>query len=104
MKMEYRKSQQDIKHMFVKRLYPGTIPCELRPYHYYVLDSGHCIMCVLECHLKDAEKTSMDDYEIPVPVKYVLEKGYKITDGYVVTEAPYDSMLGLTIDEKYSEY
>jgi hypothetical protein len=61
-------------------------------------------MCVLETHLEEARKSSMDDYELPVPVKYVLEKGYRFVDGYVVVEAEYSEELGLMVDDKYSEY
>jgi len=98
--MNYRKSLQNIKHMVSKRPYHG-LPPELEQYHYYISDSGHCIMCVLECHLS---KSSKDDYELPVPVKYVLEKGYRFVDGYVVVEAKYGLPLGLDVDDKYTEF
>lgn len=99
-----RKSLIDISHMVVKKPYPGELPGELEPYHYYILDSGHCIMCVLECHLAVAQKRGMDDYELPVPVKYVLEKGYRKVDDYIVVDADYDRLLGLIVDESYFEY
>jgi hypothetical protein len=99
-----RKSLQNIAHMVQKRSYPGTLPKELEFYHYYILDSGHSIMCVLEVHLAEAIKIGMDGYEVPVPVKYVLEKGYRIVDGYVIVDAEYDDVLGLVVDEKYSEF
>jgi len=101
--MEYRKSQEDIKHMVSKRPYPGTLPVELNSHHYYISDSGHSIMCVLECHLAEAKISTMDDYEIPVPVKYVLEKGYRFIDRYVVVDAKYNLPFGLDIDDKYTE-
>jgi hypothetical protein len=104
MAIEYRKSQFDYKHMFEKRIYKGIIPKELEPYHYYVLDGGHAIMCVLECHLKEAQKSSMDDYELPVPVKYVLEKGYRKEGDYIIVDASYNLPLGLMVGEEYSEY
>ena len=100
--MIYRKSQQDIKHMVSKRTYAG-LPSELESYHYYVSDSGHCIMCVLECHLKEAEG-HMDDYELPVPIKYVLEKGYRFVDDFVVVDAKYGLPLGLDVNDKYYEF
>ena len=98
-----RKSLQDIAHMAQKRPYPGVIPDELKPYHYYLLDCGHSIMSVLELHLAEAEG-NMDDYEVPVPVKYVLEKGYRFVDGYIIIKAEYDPEYGLTVDDKYCEY
>lgn len=99
-----RKSLEDIKHMVKSIKYPGSLPEELKPYHYYIADSGHCIMCVLETHLQEAKNTSMDFYEIPVPVRYVAEKGYSFIDEYVVVEAEYNSNFGLNIDDKYSEF
>ena len=60
-----RKSLQDIKHMVRTTPYPGKLPRELEPYHYYILDAGHCITCVLECHLEEA-RNDMDMYELPV--------------------------------------
>ena len=99
-----RKSLQDIAHMVQRRPYSRKLPEELRPYHYYMLDAGHSIMCVLEAHLEKAQKTSMDDYELPVPVKYVLDKGYRFVGGYILVDAEYDSLIGLIADDKYSEY
>jgi len=98
-----RKSLEDIAHMIQKRPYPGQMPEELRTYHYYILDSGHAIMCILEAHLEEANG-NMDDYEVPVPVKYVLEKGYRFVDGYVVVEADYSMEVGLIVDDKYTEF
>jgi hypothetical protein len=102
--MEYRKSHKDIKHMVSKKSYNGTTPKELEPYHYYMADGGHSIMCVLECHLKEAQASNMDDYELPVPVKYVLRNGYRIEGDYIIVNAPYELPYGLMIEEKYYEY
>lgn len=99
-----RKSLQDIAYMVHNKPYPKELPKKLKQYHYYIADSGHSIMCVLQMHLEEAKKTNMDDYEIPVPVKYVLEKGYEIIDGYVIVDAAYNLDTGLIVDEKYSEY
>jgi hypothetical protein len=101
--IKMRKSLQDIAHMVRKRSYHGKLPDELGPYHYYLLDAGHSIMCVLECHLDEA-KGNMDNYEVPVPIKYVLEKGYRFVDGYVIVAATYDRNIGLDVDDKYYEY
>lgn len=99
-----RKSLEHIKHMIINRPYTGTLPEELVPYHVYFSDSGHSIVCVLETHLKAALVTNMDYYEVAVPVKYVLEKGYRKVGDYIVTDAEYDKNLGLIVDEKYYEY
>lgn len=98
-----RKSLEDIAHMVQERPYPGQLPEELRPYHCYLLDAGHSIMCVLECHIEEA-RSCMDDYEVPVPVRYVLDKGYRFVDGYIVIDAEYSSTFGLIVDDEYAEY
>ena len=98
-----RKSLQDIAHMVQNRPYPGHLPDELKPYHYYLLDSGHSIMCILETHMEEAQ-SSMDDYEVPVPVKYVIERGYQLVGGYVIVNAEYSSKVGLLVDDIYSEF
>ena len=99
-----RKSLQDIAHMVQNRPYPGHLPDELKPYHYYLLDCGHSIMCVLETHLEEAQESGMDDYEVPVSVKYVIKKGYRFVNGYVIVDAEYSSEVGLLVDDEYSEY
>jgi len=99
-----RKSLEDIKHMVSKRPYNGTIPEELKPYNYYIADGGHSIMCVLECHLREAKESSMDDYELPVPVKYVLRNGWSVEGDYIIVDAPYEMPLGLMVEEKYYEW
>lgn len=98
-----RKSLQDIKHMVQIKLYPKRLPDELIPYHAYLIDSGHSILCVLESMWAEA-KSDPDMYEVAVPVKYVIEKGYRIEEGYVIVDAPYDKMVGLDIKGNYEEF
>ena len=73
--------------MYKRQSYPYNLPADLAAYHYYITDVGHSIMCVLQSHLDEAQNNIIDDYEIPVPVKYVLENGYQIIDGYVIVNA-----------------
>lgn len=84
--------------------YSGYLPKDLDKYHTYFIDAGHSIICVLEADLEEAQKTGMYQYEVPVPVKYVTEKGYRIVDDHVIVDAPYDEFLGLVVDDKYTEY
>lgn len=98
-----RRSLKGIEHMVIPKLYAKPIPDELIPYHVYLKDCGHSILCVLECHLPNA-KGNYDNYELPVPVKYVLEKGYRMQDGYIIVDAEYDNFLGLMVDDKYTEW
>ena len=47
--MKYRKSLSDIKNMIVENKPYPDLPSELQPFHYYLKDSGHVIMCVPNC-------------------------------------------------------
>ena len=59
-------------------------------------------MAIPECLLKEAEQNGdLDMFECPFPVKYVLEKGYKIYKNHVVCDGKYDSKIGLDIEEKW---
>lgn len=100
-----RKSLEDLDQRFVKKVdsYPG-LPEELKEYCYYLTDSGYCIMAIPERLLKE-HFGSMDlwQYECPVPAKYVLEKGWKHFEEYIVVDVPYNSETGLEVDG-YDEY
>ena len=43
-------------------------------------------------------------FECPFPVKYVLEKGYRMYKGHVVCDAEYHPAFGLVIDEEWDEF
>jgi hypothetical protein len=100
--------KKDIKKMIASTArpykYKGYLPKDLEKHHIYYADSGHSIVCVLESHLEEAQKTDMEMYEVPVPVKYVIHNGYRFVNGHVVVDAPYDEFLGLVVDEKYRDY
>ena len=98
-----RKSQTGL-YGVRKDNYPN-LPEELRIFNYYYLDSGHSIVAIPECLLERAEKSGdMEMYEVPFPVKYVLEKGYRLYKGFVVCDAPYSWDFGLMIPEGYDEF
>lgn len=99
-----RKSLQDLpKSMARKADYPG-LPEELANYCYWLADSGTCVMCVPECLLKEHfGSLELWRYEVPVPVRYVLEKGYRLFEEYVVVQADYDKKRGLAIPGEYYE-
>lgn len=82
-----------------------NLPQELKEFNYYIPDSGHVVMVIPLILYDEAEKSGcLDDYEVGIPCKYVLEKGYKIFNGHVLCEVPYDSTFGAVVDEKYNEY
>ena len=89
----------------VKDNYNG-IPEELKEFNYYYNDgeTGHVIMAIPECVLKEAEADGdLDLFECPFPVKYVLEKGYRMYKDHVICDGKYDSFLGLRIEAKWFE-
>lgn len=98
-----RESLRDIQHMIRKIPYPKPLPQDLSKNHVYLIDSDHCIMAILECHLPEAAEKP-HDYECPVPVKYILKHGYrKDSLGSIIVDTKYDINVGLIIDEKYFE-
>ena len=80
------------------------LPEELRKfnYYYYLDGAGHVVMAIPESLLPQAIKSgNFDDYECPIPCRYILAKGYRFHDGYVVCDAPYSKELGVDIDESW---
>lgn len=85
--------------------YPG-LPEELKEFNYYYNDgeTGHVIMAVPQCLLGEAmEDGDLEMYECPVPVKYILEKGYQIYKNVVVCDVEYGLPFGLDVDECWYE-
>lgn len=63
------------------------------------------IMAIPECKLNEAiEDGDLDMFECPFPVKYVLQKGYRIYEKHVICEAEYHPAFGLSVDEKWDEF
>jgi hypothetical protein len=85
--------------------YPG-LPAELKEFSYYYNDreTGHVLMAIPECLLKDAEqKGDLDMFECPVPVKYVLQNGYRLYRDHIICDVKYDKEFGLVVGEEYYE-
>ncbi|MCL2766244.1 MAG: hypothetical protein FWD21_00995 [Peptococcaceae bacterium] len=79
------------------------IPQELEDYHYYIDDRGHCIMCIPQIILgKAQQENNLDGFEIPVPAKYVLEKGHYFVDDYVIVDIPFDNFAGHNLGKGYT--
>ena len=101
-----RRSVEDVIGV-KKDNYPG-LPEELKEFSYvYPDDNGRVIMAIPESLLERATANGdadLDMYECPVPVKYVLDNGYRIFKGHVICDAKYEWDLGLDVDEKWYEY
>lgn len=93
----------------IKDNYPN-LPTELEEFNWYIADAGHCIMAVpLMFYAKARENNeALYYYEAPLPVKYVLEKGYKIVDinnnKHLVVDVPYTKELGVLTGSEYYEF
>lgn len=108
--MKVRDSLKDFERYVIKDNYPD-IPDELREFNWYVADAGRCIMSVPKIFFIEAKekgKENLYDYEIALPVRYVLKKGYEIietpTSKHVIVDVPYNPEFGAEIDEEYNEY
>ena len=100
-----RKSCDDISHLIVfGKTYPLRLPDSLHKWHVYLLDKGHCILCVRREDLSLARKEGMDNCEIPIPVKTVLRLGYHIQDDYVIVAGTTFNDAGLIIPEEDEEF
>ena len=76
--LNVRKSVFDMQVITLDTPYLGGLPPELEKFHYYFSHEGHVLMVIPRNYLKIAlESGDLDDYEIQIPVKYVLEKGYE---------------------------
>ena len=101
-----RKSLQDLNPAHIRKVddYHG-LPGELTEYCYWISDSGYSIMAVPEVLLKEHfGDMELWQYEVPMPVRYVLEKGWKFFEGYVIVVADYDDEIGLRIEGEYYDY
>ena len=107
--LNVRKSVFDMQAMTLDDPYPGEMPEELIPFHYYFAHEGHVIMIIPRNYLDVALETGeLDDYEIQIPVKYVLEKGYSFVEGhpnYIVGNFDYDDELQrVDVPDDYYEH
>ena len=95
--LNVRKSVFDMQVITLDTPYLGGLPPELEKFHYYFSHEGHVLMVIPRNYLKIAlESGDLDDYEIQIPVKYVLEKGYEFVEGhldYIVGNFDYDDEL-----------
>lgn len=101
-----RRSLQDIAAMVQDIPYPKPLPPEIAPLHAYVLDGGHCLMCVPKAFLEEARAKGCWRYEVPLPVKYVLAMGWEAIAGTdaIAVNVPYDPMLGAVVPDGYEEF
>ena len=96
----------DLNPNFVRKIddYPD-LPDQLKEYCYYLSDQGYVLTVIPEMLLKEHfGDMELWNYEVPVPVKYVLEHGYHVFEDYIAVDVPYDDEIGVYIDDGYNEY
>jgi hypothetical protein len=69
-----------------------------------VPDSGKCILAIPDLFLDNALVGKPERYQVSLPVKYVLEKGWRVISGHIFVKVPYDSFVGAQVPEEYYEY
>jgi hypothetical protein len=84
------------------KAYPQPLPAELAGWYCYLADAGHSIAIIPE-DLFNGE-SELTDLLCPAPVWTVLRGGWRIHEGFVVADIPYDRTLGLHVSEDESEY
>lgn len=99
-----RKSLQDIPFMVKEKAYPAPIPDEIAHLHCYLLDAGHCILAVPK-PLLDEASADPQLYEVPLPVRYVLAKGWTKIPGTdsISVDVRYDRDLGARVPPEFPE-
>ncbi len=104
-----RRSVYDLQPITLDEEYPGDLPEDLKPFHYCFAREGHILMIIPRNYLQEAfDENDLDAYEIAIPVKYVLEKGYEHVEGhedYIVGNFDYDPEIQkVDVPPEYYEY
>ena len=74
-------------------------------FYVYFAVCGHSIIAIPFCILLNAIKNgNLDLFVCPFPVKYVLEKGFRLYEMHVVCDAKYRVVMGLMVDGDYDEF
>lgn len=67
----------------------------------YVADTESiCVFCIPN-QFKEEAKDFPSDYLVPIPQKYLREKGFFVEDGYVYVDVNYSEDFGVDIPDKY---
>lgn len=66
---------------------------------YTVVDS--VLFFCIPNQFKEEAKDFPSDYLVPIPQKYLREKGFTVEDGYVYIDVNYDRNFGVDISDKY---
>lgn len=82
--------------------YPG-LPAELQEHYQYAADAGRVIKAIPSQFAAEAIENPTG-YQVSLPVKYVLERGYTVRNGYVYRDVSYNRRTGAQVPDKYFEH
>lgn len=76
------------------------LPLDLRPYYVYLKELGHCVLCVPQMYW-EMDIQDFTEYEVPVPINFVMEHVYAMKSGFVFINVPCEDKehLHLTIKD-----
>ena len=94
----------DILRDYGGRKVERNIPDDLKPFSCFLPDSGYSILAIPECLLPSVDEKDPCQYVVPIPERYVLEKGHRFQFGLPVVDAEYDNALGLVVDKRYETW
>ncbi|MDD2541157.1 MAG: hypothetical protein PHH28_08945 [Desulfuromonadaceae bacterium] len=83
------------------KAYHSPLPAAIRDWYCYIIDSGHSVFVIPKCIAETAFSGEIAPYMLcaPASVKDVLQRGYEIRDGYVISDVKYDYDFGLISEE-----
>ena len=103
MKNEERIRKAGLERYVVRgKMYHTPLPFELEDAYCYVIDSGHCIIVVLENEYQEGK--SIENFLAPAPIKTIIRHGYEVKDGCVWSRVPYSKTLGLICEPEDDEF
>lgn len=83
------------------RVYPRPLPADLAGWYCYVTGAGHSIVVIPENQLRAGEAAA--DLAVPAPVRTVLRCGWRVQNGWIVSDVPYDDDLGVVVEDDDEE-
>ena len=84
------------------RTYAG-LPAELEAFYAYLDGAGHTLYAIPES-LRAEMAGDAADNQVPLPARFVLERGYRLENGLLFCDVEYDPQFGALVPEGYDEY
>ena len=86
---------------YIEKYPENKLPFELQMNLDYICDSGWCVKVLTTGALNtEYGEGDLSGAVAPVPVQYVMRKGYSYYKGYLLVDMPYDRIYGVGGDDK----